>query len=477
MSMPSFLYTAGKEPYAASLMGDLHLADILPKKILPILTRPCDKQTVICRQDFFRDMDDGAFCCHVTELLEALRVLASERYHAAEAELAAEKSLLHLHMLRLYLDAVRLLCAFPRENAVTAATAAYWSDGTHRALYASMEATVSAAEPLAGRISSFDVSLMDRAWMQPEDGTESYGEMLAAHAAGLGMPPLCAKTQTYCLNLPMSNALCAMYAAEFAALDALLAPFTAETLSEPLGYIEELEFYVQMHKFMKEMERKGIPTCFPEVSDRRQYRAENAYDPYLLQKQVRVVPNDIGFDEEEPFFFLVGANSGGKTTFLRCAALNLVFALGGCKMLAASASVYCFDRICTHFPKDERFEGMGRLEEEKHRFDAIAAEDVRDSFVFLNEAYSGANDMVGAALACQSAQVLRDRQMFGLFVTHFGEVCQKEFPVLQVLLDGESNRLYKVRRLCRTASAYVQDVLRKYGLDHDSLSKRLKTHA
>lgn len=46
MSMPSFLYTAGKEPYAASLMGDLHLADILPKKILPILTRPCDKQTV-----------------------------------------------------------------------------------------------------------------------------------------------------------------------------------------------------------------------------------------------------------------------------------------------------------------------------------------------------------------------------------------------------------------------------------------------
>lgn len=90
MSKPSFLYAVGKRQYDASLPEDLHLTDILPKKILPILTRSCDKQTVICRQDFFRDMDEDAFCSHVTELLEALRALASERYHAAEAEKAEQ---------------------------------------------------------------------------------------------------------------------------------------------------------------------------------------------------------------------------------------------------------------------------------------------------------------------------------------------------------------------------------------------------
>lgn len=477
MNAPSFLYTAGKDPLDASLIEDLRLADILPKKILPILTRPCDRQTVICRQHFFRDMENDAFYSHVTELLAALRALESEKYHFSETEFRAEKSLLHLHMLRLYLHAVRLLCTFPRENEITAALSAYWGDAAHVAHCNALEKALSAADPLAKRISAFDVSLMDRAWMQPEGGSKSYSEMLAAHAAGLGMPQVPARAQTFRMHLPMSNALCTMYSEEFAALDALLAPFGVEAVSELSAYAEELEFYVQMHKFMHALEQKGTNTCFPAVGNRRLYYAENAYDPYLLQMQVEVVPNDIDFDENEPFFFLVGANSGGKTTYLRCAALNLVFALGGCRMLAARASVYCFDRIYTHFPKDERFEQTGRLEDEKRRFDSILHEDVRDSFVFLNEAYSGANDTVGEALALKTAERLRDKQMFGLFVTHFQTACQKGFPALHAPVDEENNRLYKVQRLRSTSASYVEDILKEYGLDRDSLHARGNAHA
>ena len=476
MSKPSFLYTAGKQCADTALVEDLHLGDILPKKILPTLTRPCDKQTILYRQNFFRAMEADAFYSHAAKLLDALRALASERYHWSEAELHISRSLLHLNLLRLYLDVVRLLCAFPQENEITTAITAYWGDDAHRTLYAKIEQAACAAEPLAKRISTFDVSLMDRAWMQPDDGGRSYGEMLAAYAAGLGMPSAPGKEQGVCLNLSMSNALSTMYREELAALDALLAPFASETLCEPIGYAEELDFYVQMHKFMRVVEQKGIHTCFPAVSDHRQYRAEQVYDPYLLQKQVEVVPNDIAFDEGEPFFFLIGANSGGKTAYLRGAALNLVFALGGCKMLAARASVYCFDRICTHFPKDERFEQMGRLEEEKRRFDEIVGAGARDSFVFLNEAYSGANDTVGAALALKTAETLRDKQMFGLFVTHFQEVCRKGIPTLQAMVDGENNRLYKVQRLHSAASSYVEDILKKYGLDADSLRARGNVH-
>lgn len=101
---------------------------------------------------------------------------------------------------------------------------------------------------------------------------------------------------------------------------------------------------------------------------------------------------------------------------------------------------------------------------------------MRNSFVFLNEAYSGANDDVGEALAINTAQTIREKQMFGLFVTHFQNVCEQNVPALHVTVDDQNNRLYKVQPIRNAVSSYVEDILKKYGLDRDSLHIRSREY-
>ena len=75
MNMPSFLHMAGKSKLDDSLTADLHFrmkrcwASILSFRTLPIVMSPCDKQTVILRQEFFQNMENAAFLEHIHKLL------------------------------------------------------------------------------------------------------------------------------------------------------------------------------------------------------------------------------------------------------------------------------------------------------------------------------------------------------------------------------------------------------------------------
>ena len=42
----------------------------------------------------------------------------------------------------------------------------------------------------------------------------------------------------------------------------------------------------------------------------------------------------------------------------------LLLFLAGCPVFAQEASIYPFDTVAAHFPKDERFDHVGRLDEE-----------------------------------------------------------------------------------------------------------------
>ena len=182
MNMPSFLHIAGKRKLNDLVTTDLRLESLLPKTILSIMMSPCGKQTVILRQEFFQDMEDIAFLEHIHKLLATFRTINAEKYHYSQAELHAERTLLHLRVLHLYLEAVQLLCCFPCENKITDAVCAYWNDCEHSALYNKLQKAVSVSDSLAGKICVFDLSLMDRTWIQPDNGSKSYCEFFASYA-------------------------------------------------------------------------------------------------------------------------------------------------------------------------------------------------------------------------------------------------------------------------------------------------------
>lgn len=176
---------------------------------------------------------------------------------------------------------------------------------------------------------------------------------------------------------------------------------------------------------------------------------------------------------------MLGANGGGKTTYLRALGINLLFFLAGCPVFAKQAEIYPFDTVLTHFPKDERFDNTGRLDEERKRIAQMLA-DTRDkkAFLLLNETYSGTDEARGFALLTETASQIVDAHHFGLYVTHFHEVMALDVPVLSAEVDTSNGnkRTYRIVRSKGSASSYALDILKKYRLDKESLTARREPH-
>jgi DNA mismatch repair ATPase MutS len=214
----------------------------------------------------------------------------------------------------------------------------------------------------------------------------------------------------------------------------------------------------------------------PTMSETPQYTAYEMYDISLLAKSCEhIVPNDVNFTAQEAFAFLLGANGGGKTTYVRAVGLNLELACAGCPVFARQATVYPFSRIAAHMPHDERFERTGRLDEERERV-ARMLDGPPDEIAFLlfNETFSGTDDVRGFALLAECAQRMVAAGHFGLYVTHFHEAESLGLPMLSAQIDpeDENRRTYRIVRKGSGASSYAADILKKYRLDRESLRER-----
>lgn len=210
------------------------------------------------------------------------------------------------------------------------------------------------------------------------------------------------------------------------------------------------------------------------------YIARELYDVSLLAKNCEnIVPNDADFTENEPFCFLLGANGGGKTTYLRALGVNLILFLAGCPVFAKEAEIYPFDTVLSHFPKDERFDNTGRLDEEQKRTEEMLNKaENKAAFLFFNETFSGTDDRRGFELLKDTAMKIAEKHHFGLYVTHFHEVMSLDYPVLsaEVDLSDANKRTFRIVRSKGSVSSYAADILKKYRLDKDSLESRRCGH-
>ena len=167
-----------------------------------------------------------------------------------------------------------------------------------------------------------------------------------------------------------------------------------------------------------------------------------------------------------------GANGGGKTTYLRTAVINLIMFLGGCPIYGEKAEIYPFTSIFTHFPENEGFAFGGRLENEEKRLNEVLKTVGQDSFLCFNETFSGADEQKGTSLSLSLMNEVRQKGAFALFVTHFHGVSGGDIPSLTTVVTGDGNeRTYKIVRMSGGRSSYAFDILKKHGLDRDSLRR------
>lgn len=456
------------------LFEEIHLAPLLSEHAMEILSLPATAEDILLRHAVFSSLEDPAFYHAASAFSEALTSLWQANEQHKKASNPCERLLTFYALSRRFLFTCRIganiradkpeLCGFTEH----------------------LQKLLPLANELEPQILKLEATL-DEVYT-----SRLYFNPLGVHAMQdrsedgiLKTLQICANSLNLCeISLPeqrnlampheLSETLLEIYPQEFTAIRNFEKHFAPLPVEDLFAYRNELNFYFSVFELITKAKVKNIPVCYPRLSEKACFLATNAYDISLLDfDDVEIVPNDIYFSNEDTFFFLTGANGGGKTTYLRTVCGNLLLASRGCPMLADSATVFPFSTIGVHFPIDETTQN-GRLAEEQRRTEELFQSAVEPAFFFFNETFSGANDRKGLVLTLDCAQDCKNRGIFALFVTHFHEVGGHGFPLLNTQVDAsdQNKRTYKILRDTGLKTSYAEDVLRKYNLSKDTLHLR-----
>lgn len=458
------------------LFDDLELGKLFSARAIAVLQRPCSTQEILRRQELFAQLDRAdkhrriSDC--VTQLTEVERLLNC----LSRAELPLARYHLLPAVIDAYVEACGSLASLADCGELLARAAGIFSSPHIQVQTARLCGTAEALRLLLGRMQISLLSFSDKNWIIPDSGAISDTDQIAACARQLGFVCPERKPLQISPDRVLSDTLCRLYAEETEAIASHFASCADVDFSAPLAYLPDLKFCLEIFDLVQRAARAAIPHCLPRIAEKPQYTAKALYDISLMARGcTHIIPNDADFTDSEPFLFLTGANSGGKTTYLRALGINLLLFLAGCPVFAQEASIYPFDTVAAHFPKDERFDHVGRLDEELHRTnEMLGAAKGKTAFLLFNETFSGTDDKRGFSLLRDTAEQVRAAAHFGLCVTHFHEVMTLEFPVLSAEIDpkDENRRTYRIVKAKGTVSAYAADILKRYKLDSDSLQAR-----
>ena len=150
----------------------------------------------------------------------------------------------------------------------------------------------------------------------------------------------------------------------------------------------------------------------------------------ILEKvgSLQYVPNDVKMDDKHPVQIITGPNMGGKSTYMRQAALLVIMAQLGCFVPAKKASMPIFDAIYTRIGStDDILAGQSTFMVEMIEANNALKNATRDSLIIFDEIGRGTSTYDGMALA-QSMLEYIDVTIGAktLFSTHYHELTSLE---------------------------------------------------
>jgi hypothetical protein len=183
----------------------------------------------------------------------------------------------------------------------------------------------------------------------------------------------------------------------------------------------ELGFYVSCLNLRDRLVAKDQPVTFPvpcpaspwELSCRDLRDASLA-----LLISGRVVGNDVDAGGK-PMVIVTGANSGGKSTFLRSVGLAQLMMQCGMFVAAGSFRASVCQGVFTHFIREEDpTMTSGRLDEELGRMSRIADQIRPHCLMLFNESFAATNEREGSEIGRQVVHALLEAEIRVIFVTH-----------------------------------------------------------
>ena len=183
----------------------------------------------------------------------------------------------------------------------------------------------------------------------------------------------------------------------------------------------EVGFYlgcVTMHQLLT---GKGEPTCRPQLwpLGKRVYQVRGLYDAGLsLRNEGRVVGNDADAGGKT-LVVITGANTGGKSTFLRSVGIAALMAQAGMFVGAESYEANLFGTVLTHYKREEDSTmTSGKFDEELGRLSRIADHIEPNDLLLSNESLSSTNEQEGSEIGRQVLHALLACDVEIFLVTH-----------------------------------------------------------
>jgi hypothetical protein len=183
----------------------------------------------------------------------------------------------------------------------------------------------------------------------------------------------------------------------------------------------ELGFYVGCLNLAERLAANGVPVTVPDPAppSSAAWSCPDLRDACLaLRSPGPVIGNDADADGKR-LVIITGANSGGKSTFLRSAGVAQLMMQSGLFVTARSYRASVTRGIFTHFIREEDPSmTSGRLDDELKRMSDIADRIGPHCMVLFNESFAGTNEREGAEIGYQVVRALLDSGIRVFFVTH-----------------------------------------------------------
>jgi DNA mismatch repair ATPase MutS len=234
----------------------------------------------------------------------------------------------------------------------------------------------------------------------------------------------------------------------------------------------ELGFYVSCLNLRDQLIARDQPVTFPVPTTWTQWQltCEDLRDTSLALRIDGVIGNDVNADGKS-LIIITGANSGGKSTFLRSVGLAQLMMQCGMFVTARSLRGSICRGLFTHFIREED-PGMvsGRLDEELGRLSTIADQIGPHCVILFNESFAATNEREGSEIGRQVVRAVQEAGIRAFFVTHqfdFADSFHRQHPESTLFLRAprmpDGRRTFKLTVAEPLPTSYGEDIYHRIG--------------